>query len=94
MTSSSRKKEKLFELIEELYNFWRRFERFIYLEAPQRSKYAKNSLHHAQFIKSNEEFKNLVLYVYRRISENLIGKNPACTGSSLPARTWGCCSRR
>lgn len=69
-------KEKLFELIEELYNFWRRFERFIYLEAPQRSKYAKNSLHHAQFIKSNEEFKNLVLYVYRRISENLIGKNP------------------
>lgn len=69
-------KEKLFEFIEELYNFWRRFERFIYLEAPQRSKYTKNSLHHAQFIKSNEEFKNLVLYVYRRISENLIGKNP------------------
>lgn len=69
-------KEKLFEFIEELYNYWRRFERFIYLEAPQRSKYTKNSLHHAQFIKSNEEFKSLVLYVYRRISENLIGKNP------------------
>ncbi len=69
-------KEKLFEFIEELYNFWRRFERFIYLEAPRRSKYATNSLHHAQFIKSNEEFRNLVLYVYRRVSENLIGKNP------------------
>lgn len=69
-------KEKLFEFIEELYNYWRRFERFIYLEAPRRSKYTKNSLHHAQFIKSNEEFRNLVLYVYRRVSENLIGKNP------------------
>ncbi|TAN42132.1 MAG: phosphoenolpyruvate carboxykinase [Nitrospirae bacterium] len=92
-------KEKLFEFIEELYNFWRRFERFIYLEAPQRSKYTKNSLHHAQFIKSNEEFRNLVLYVYRRISENLIGKNPrvyrqlpagANMGMLLEKVSWNC----
>jgi hypothetical protein len=92
-------KEKLFELIEELYNFWRRFERFIYLEAPQRSKYTKHSLHHAQFIKSNEEFKNLVLYVYRRISENLSGKNPrvyrqlpagANMGMLLERVGWNC----
>ncbi|TAN43065.1 MAG: phosphoenolpyruvate carboxykinase [Nitrospirae bacterium] len=92
-------KEKLFEFIEELYNFWRRFERFIYLEAPQRSKYTKNSLHHAQFIKSNEEFKSLVLYVYRRISENLIGKNPrvyrqlpagANMGMLLEKIEWAC----
>ena len=92
-------KEKLFELIEELYNYWRRFERFIYLEAPQRSAYAKNSLHHAQFIKSNEEFKTLVLYVYRRISENLIGENPrvyrqlpagANMGMLLEKVSWNC----
>jgi hypothetical protein len=92
-------KEKLFELIEELYNFWRRFERFIYLEAPQRSKYTKLSLHHAQFIKSNEEFKNLVLYVYRRISENLSNKNPrvyrqlpagANMGMLLERVGWNC----
>ncbi len=92
-------KEKLFEIIEELYNFWRRFERFIYLEAPQRSKYAKQSLHHAQFIKSNEEFKNLVLHVYRRISENLIGQNPrvyrqlpagANMGMLLEKASWNC----
>ncbi|HEB75540.1 MAG TPA: phosphoenolpyruvate carboxykinase [Nitrospirae bacterium] len=69
-------KEHLHEFIEELYNYWRRFERFIHLEAPKRSRYSKSSIHHAQFIKSNEEFKNLVLYVYRRISENLTGKNP------------------
>ena len=92
-------KEKLFEIIEELYNYWRRFERFIYLEAPQRSKYTKHSLHHAQFIKSNEEFKNLVLHVYRRISENLIGQNPrvyrqlpagANMGMLLEKVAWNC----
>lgn len=92
-------KEKLFELIEELYNYWRRFERFIYMEAPRRSKYAKHSLHHAQFIKSNEEFKNLVLHVYRRISENLTGKNPrvyrqlpagANMGMLLEKASWNC----
>jgi hypothetical protein len=92
-------KEKLFEIIEELYNYWRRFERFISMEAPQRSKYAKQSIHHAQFIKSNEEFKNLVLHVYRRISENLIGKNPrvyrqlpagANMGMLLEKAAWNC----
>ena len=69
-------KEYMYELIEELYNYWRRFERLIFIEAPKRSRYSQNSLHHSQFIKANEEFKNLVLYVYRRISENLMGKNP------------------
>ena len=92
-------KEKLFEIIEELYNYWRRFERFIYLEAPQRSKYTKHSLQHAQFIKSNEEFKNLVLHVYRRISENLIGQNPrvyrqlpagANMGMLIEKVAWNC----
>ncbi len=52
-TSILPEKEKLFEFIEELYNYWRRFERFIYLEAPKRSQYSKSSIHHAQFIKSN-----------------------------------------
>lgn len=69
-------REKVYEFIEGLYNYWRRFERFIYMEAPRRSRYTKNSLHHAQFIKSNEEFKNLILSVYRQISENLVGENP------------------
>ncbi len=69
-------KEYLYEFIEELYNYWRRLERFIYIEAPKRSQYTKSRLHHAQFIKSNEEFKNVVLSVYRTVRENLLGKNP------------------
>lgn len=69
-------REGLHEFIEGLYNYWRRLERFIYIEAPKRSMYSKNSLHHAQFIKANEEFRNLVLFIYRRVSEQLTGKNP------------------
>jgi len=69
-------KGSLYDLVEELYNFWRAFERYIYIEAPKRSRYTKSSIHNAQFIQSNEEFKGLVLSVYRRILENLLGENP------------------
>jgi len=92
-------KELLYEFIEELYNYWRRFERFIYIEAPRRSRYTKSSIHHTQFIKLNEELKNLVLYVYRRIAENLTGENPrvyrqlpagANMGMLLERIDWDC----
>ena len=69
-------KEELHELVEELYNYWRRFERFLYLEAPKRHEATNSELHGVQFIKSNEDFKNLVLYVYRRIAENITGNSP------------------
>ncbi|MDA8087674.1 MAG: hypothetical protein M0Z75_13330, partial [Nitrospiraceae bacterium] len=70
------RREELHELVEELYNFWRRFERFLYLEAPKRQEATNSELHGVQFIKSNEEFKNLVLYVYRRVAENITGNSP------------------
>ncbi len=91
--------EYLHEFIEELYNYWRRIERFIYIEAPKRSQYAKSSIHHAQFIKANDELKNNVLYVYRRIGSNLLGKNPrvyrqlpagANMGMLLEKIEWNC----
>ncbi len=70
------RKEELHELVEEFYNYWRRFERFLYLEAPKRQEATNSELHGVQFIKSNEDFKNLVLYVYRRIAENITGDSP------------------
>jgi len=70
------KKDYLFEFIEELYNFWRRFERFIYIEAPKSSRYSENNIQHQQFIESNERFRGLVLTTYRRICSNLMGKHP------------------
>lgn len=70
-------RERLYEFIAELYNFWRGHERVIYHISPSRAHYARSSLHHAQFITANEKFRNLVLSVRRKIGENLTGKNPA-----------------
>ncbi|MBC8413480.1 MAG: phosphoenolpyruvate carboxykinase [Nitrospira sp.] len=68
--------DNLLDLIEQLYNFWRRFERFIYVEAPKREGSVKSDIHHAQFIKANDELKNLVLDLYRLVSANLTGHSP------------------
>ncbi|MBF0342617.1 MAG: phosphoenolpyruvate carboxykinase [Nitrospirae bacterium] len=76
--------ENMLESIEELYNFWRRFERFLYMEAPKRSHYTKQSVHHEQFIQSNVDLKKMVIGTYRHIRENLTGKNPR-TYRQLPA---------
>jgi len=69
-------KEIFYEFIEEFYNFWRRLERYLVLEAPRSSHYTSYSYHHAQFIRDNEELKHLILKVYRAICENLTGRNP------------------
>ncbi|MFV1950367.1 MAG: phosphoenolpyruvate carboxykinase [Nitrospinota bacterium] len=93
------KPEDLHDFIVELYNYWRRLERFIYIEAPKRSYHSKSSIHHARFIKANDELKNNVLYVYRRVSKNLLGKNPrvyrqlpagANMGMLLEKIDWNC----
>ncbi|MBF0591687.1 MAG: phosphoenolpyruvate carboxykinase, partial [Nitrospirae bacterium] len=76
--------EYLLELIEEMYNYWRRFERFMYMEAPKRSHYTRQSIHHEQFIQSNVDLRKMVIGVYRQIRENLTGKNPR-TYRQLPA---------
>ncbi len=95
-------RENLYEFVEELYNYWRRFERFFYIEAPERSNLPRSTIHHAQFIKANEELKNLVLYVYRKISEHITGKNPrvyrqlpagANMGMLLERIPWRCPDR-
>ncbi|MBF0318264.1 MAG: phosphoenolpyruvate carboxykinase [Nitrospirae bacterium] len=69
-------KEYLLEFIEELYNYWRRHERYMYIEAPKRSHYTQQSIHHAQFIKLHVELKTIVLETYRHVRENLLGINP------------------
>ncbi|MEO5358220.1 MAG: phosphoenolpyruvate carboxykinase [Nitrospirae bacterium YQR-1] len=92
-------KSSVLEFVEELYNYWRRFERFLYMEAPKRSRYTTSSIHHSQFIKTNTELKNLVLETYRQIRENLIGSNPrsyrqlpagANMGMLLERIQWDC----
>ncbi len=70
-------REALAEVVEELYNYWRSFERYFYIETPEATgPSAREGIHHAQFIKANEHLKSLVLYVYRRINEHVTGRNP------------------
>ncbi|MGK7345257.1 MAG: phosphoenolpyruvate carboxykinase [Candidatus Nitrospinota bacterium M3_3B_026] len=64
------------DFVQDLYNFWRRLERFIYIESAHRTEHTESDVHHVRFIKYNEDLKNLVLYVYRRVLENLSGKIP------------------
>lgn len=69
-------RDNLYELVENLYNFWRHFERFLYIEARERPHESGGGMDHALFIKSNEEFKGIVLNAYRSISQNLTGTRP------------------
>ncbi|MDH5541347.1 MAG: phosphoenolpyruvate carboxykinase [Nitrospinota bacterium] len=66
----------LFELKDQIYNFWVRMERVTYMNVPKRQTDIENDLHYAQFVTTNEELKNLILLTYRRIGENLIVQNP------------------
>ncbi len=78
------KRELFYNFIEGLYDFWRKFERYIILTAPQTRLRTRVSIHHAQFIKANETLKNLVLRTYRGLCENLIN-TPFRVYRQLPA---------
>jgi len=95
-------RERLYEFKEDLYNYWRSRERFLYLKAPRGSEHTMHDIHHARFIKTNEQFKELVLGVYRAVSENLTGVNPkvyrqlpagANIGILLKKNDWDCPER-
>jgi energy-coupling factor transporter ATP-binding protein EcfA2 len=77
-------REILYRFIEGLYNFWRKFERYIILSAPQTRLRTRESIHHAQFIKANEILRNLVLKTYRTLCENII-ETPFRVYRQLPA---------
>jgi energy-coupling factor transporter ATP-binding protein EcfA2 len=77
-------REILYRFIEGLYNFWRKFERYIILSGPQTRLRTRESIHHAQFIKANEILRNLVLKTYRVLCENLI-EDPFRIYRQLPA---------
>lgn len=60
----------LYEMVQELYNFWRNLERFlIYSEGPSEDK-----LDPLAFIKLNEDLKSSVIDAYRSIVNNITGQ--------------------
>ena len=65
------KEDLLFEFIEGLYSYWRKFERYAII----RNKNNSLGLQNTNFIESMNNFTNLVLKTYRLIEENILGEH-------------------
>ncbi len=65
-----RKKDLLQTLIEELYNYWRHFERYAFILGGNNKK----GLQKISFMNAENAFSNLVLTTYRLISEKIMGE--------------------
>ena len=62
-------KDFLIELIEGIYSFWRRMERYAVVYNSRQGE----GLQNVGFIEANTNFSNLILSVYRRIEETIMG---------------------
>ncbi|MDR3290352.1 MAG: hypothetical protein LBT02_03670 [Rickettsiales bacterium] len=62
------KKDLLLEFVENLYDFWRAFERYAVIV----NKDTDSAIQQTSFISSMENFTNLVLATYRKIEETLM----------------------
>lgn len=62
-------KDYFIELIELLYSFWRKLERYSIVH----NTTVGNGLQNVRFMQANELFNELVLSIYRRIEETVIG---------------------
>lgn len=65
------KKDLLLILIEELYNYWRHFERYAFII----NNGQKRGLQKISFMNAENAFSNLVLLTYRLISEKIMGNS-------------------
>lgn len=65
-------KDKFILFVEDLYNFWRKLERYTIV---QNSKVG-DGLQNVSFIDANNNFSNLILKTYRKIEENILGEKP------------------
>lgn len=66
-------KDKFIGFIEDLYNFWRKLERYTIVE----NKRNGEGLQNVNFIDANNEFSKLILDLYRKIEENVLGVKPS-----------------
>ncbi len=71
-----KEREWIFSFRRDLYNFWRRLERFIFLEVPKKTGHKHDELHHAHFVHACDNLRSLILDTNRIIGESLSGKEP------------------
>ena len=62
-------KEKLLEFVEEMYNFWKRHQRFSVMSTGE-----GNALQDLTFVGADSSFNNLILSLYRTIEEAIMGR--------------------
>ncbi|BBK22172.1 hypothetical protein Aargi30884_10750 [Amedibacterium intestinale] len=62
-------KGRLLELIEEMYNFWKRHQRFSVIHSGN-----GNALQDLSFVQADSNFNNLILAVYRSLEEEIMGR--------------------
>ncbi len=60
-------KGRLLELIEEMYNFWKRHQRFSVIHSG-----SGNALQDLSFVQADSNFNNLILAVYRSLEEEIM----------------------
>ncbi|MFL0268462.1 phosphoenolpyruvate carboxykinase [Candidatus Clostridium radicumherbarum] len=69
------KKENFIDLIEDLYNFWRRLERYTLIHNSRVN--GLEGYESVSFLDANINFSKLVLNTYRRIEEHILGYKPS-----------------
>lgn len=62
-------KAKLLEFVEEMYNFWKKHQRFSVI-----STGVNNALQDFTFVSADSRFNNLILSIYRAIEEQIMGR--------------------
>lgn len=91
--------EPLAAIVEELYNHWRKMERYILIEEEFRELKIKTADYHQWFIETVQGFEDLVRETYRRIAFNVSGNLPrvyrqlpsgAGAGILLEEVPWDC----
>lgn len=62
-------RDMLLALVEEMYNFWKRLQRFSVV-----STGAGNAMQESSFVQADSNFSNLVLMTYRQLEEKIMGR--------------------
>ena len=65
-------KEEFINVIEDFYLFWRRLERYTIIQNDKISQ----GLAAMNFTEANSAFEKLILKFYRKIEQNVLGRNP------------------
>ncbi len=66
----------LHEIVEELYNYWRKMERYVLVQEEYKATNIMTSDYHNWFISTVESFQDLVRETYRRIAYHISGDLP------------------